>query len=266
MEKKFVFEGFNLWNTNEFKVPISNGYPNFSWSPFNDFHNYKLDKKKPLAFRCGLQQNGKYIIRIDADIWKYDKTNKKEIKEQSIEDLFNDILDFNKEHLGVYATTTCGNHALLLDISNDKNLISILESYNLSVIGKGLEILICKNAILPSPKSVCICKRHNKCCRSALFCNEYASICKINSGISKFLIKYISQFENKSLTKHKLRDNTIYKTGNDYYTSISQNSYINLENIPYLENVFKMIDDIIPEYMIDYIGILQVVLNLLMVE
>ena len=51
------FAGFNLWNTNEHKVPLCNNIPkeDFDWFTFQDFAKYKLDKKYPLAFRTGLQ-------------------------------------------------------------------------------------------------------------------------------------------------------------------------------------------------------------------
>ena len=226
-----------------------------------DFEKYKLDAKLPLAFRTGLQvRTGQFIIRLDADIWKYDKTKNKAVKSYVVEKLFNEMQEFNEEHYGIYSTTTCGNHAMLIDITKDKNLINLLTSYNLSKIGSGLEVIINSNAILPTPVSKCICKLHNKICQSATFWNEMSTIYEITPQLSKslteYVVKCIAKYETKNLTKHELRDNNVFKCADAFYDEIKCNS--SSDNLPYLDNVLNMISDIIPQYMVDYNGWLYV--------
>ena len=68
----------------------------------------------------------------------------------------------SREH-PYFNTSTCQNKSIIVDITNDKELIELIESYKSKKIVRlngGLEILCGFNYVLP--QTATICKKHNK--------------------------------------------------------------------------------------------------------
>jgi len=171
-------------------------------------YNYSKQSIDRIGFFAG-QQKDKFIIILDFDV--YDKTidsGNNYVLEQfdKIKKMF-----YEDEAFQYFETSTCGNYACLLDITECDELINIIKSkkddkgkerekysYN------GLEVFVNgSNVVLPP--TITKCKKHNKECQSRTF----KSIClntrnneikEYNS--SKLLIKCIDTPKQKeSFTK-----------------------------------------------------------------
>jgi hypothetical protein len=155
----FQANNFNLWNINDLKKPINilTNYGLKDWSKYclDDFNKLKVDLTKNIGFLSGYQyKSNQFIIVLDFDIFSKKK------KDENIAKLYDNfsIIDYpkNTSKKGHYNSSTCGNKGVILDITEYPEFISYLQSFQVSKIGGGLEILINNNVVLPP--SITLCK------------------------------------------------------------------------------------------------------------
>ena len=128
----------------------------------------RMDEMEDLEYGYGIftgrQHSGKYIIGLDFDIYD-SKTN--DDNEKALE-VFKNIRYSKWEPY--FNTSTCGNKSILVEITDDEELIELIESYKSKKIVRldgGLEILNGFNYVLPPTAT--ICKIHNKICSNREF-------------------------------------------------------------------------------------------------
>jgi hypothetical protein len=227
----------NIWNVSNMKNPINKGVGIIGWNNYDveSFNRLDVDYTKNIGFLSGFQYNTKkYIIVLDFDIYN------KEGKDSNVEKLYLDFLNkdisLNITKLGHFKSSTCGNKGVIIDITEDEDLISKLEELKVSKIGKGLEILIRNNVVLPPSNTKC--KRCGECIHERIFIEDIG-INKIHKDTSKFIIDYVNTFKSKKPTKHDIRDTKNATKGIIYY-----NTLINEENddaVPSFSCILKLV-------------------------
>lgn len=153
----------------------------------------------------GRQDNGKYIIVLDYDI--YDKNTckscEKTIKWANEVDKIIDCDD------GYFTSSTCTNKSRIVDISKYEELMTLFDSLPTTVKSEGgLEILNRFNCIVPPCTTEC--KKHHKACNARKFMNK-----KIVYECCDELAEYLTKFvQNNCKKKAKVKAKTKIKNSN----------------------------------------------------
>ena len=248
----FQSNNFNLWNINELKKPInsSTNYGLKDWSKYclEDFDKLKVDLTKNIGFLSGYQyKSNKFIIVLDFDIFSKKK------KDENIAKLYDNfsIIDYPKNisKKGHYNSSTCGNKGIILDITDYPEFISYLQSFQVSKIGGGLEILINNNVVLPP--SITLCKNCENLQHNRKFIDEIG-IAKLTSDTETFIRLYIDEFKKNKPNSHQIRDTKNAKYGVMHYSNIINED--DDDNKPSYECILKLIKQCLKTIMNNYQG------------
>lgn len=249
----FKESGFNLWNINDSKAPITivNGISKgiVGWQKFveEDFNSLSIDYAKNIGFCTGYQYKSKRdIIILDFDIFSKGVKNE-EVSNQYEEFLRIDITN-NLTKKGHYNTSTCGNKGVILDITGNSDFCKFLYGLNLCKITGGLEIMIKNNVVLPP--STTICKNCNDILHPRKFVEEIG-ITSITPEIEKFIRNYINTKRKKLPTKNDIRDTKNATKGLLHYTNlITEND----TSKPTITCIMDIINKVLYNLLNDYQG------------
>jgi len=248
----FQANNFNLWNINDLKKPIniSTNYGLKDWSKYclEDFNKLKVDLTKNIGFLSGYQyKSNQFIIVLDFDIFSKKK------KDENIAKLYDNfsIIDYpkNTSKKGHYNSSTCGNKGVILDITDYPEFISYLQSFQVSKIGGGLEILINNNVVLPP--SITLCKNCDNLQHNRKFIDEIG-IAKLTSDTETFIRLYIDEFKKKKPNTTQIRDTKNAKYGVMHYSNIINED--DDDNKPSYECMLKLIKQCLKTIMNNYQG------------
>jgi len=248
----FQANNFNLWNINDLKKPIniSTNYGLKDWSKYclEDFNKLKVDLTKNIGFLSGYQyKSNQFIIVLDFDIFSKKK------KDENIAKLYDNfsIIDYpkNTSKKGHYNSSTCGNKGVILDITEYPEFISYLQSFQVSKIGGGLEILINNNVVLPP--SITLCKNCDNLQHNRKFIDEIG-IAKLTSDTETFIRLYIDEFKKKKPNTTQIRDTKNAKYGVMHYSNIINED--DDDNKPSYECMLKLIKQCLKTIMNNYQG------------
>lgn len=122
------------------------------------------DTKEGYGTFTGEQYGGRFIIGLDFDIYDRNTDGEKEEVQKAF-----DIITRDGREPTLFNTSTCGNQSMIVDITDDKELIEVIKSQEKDKIEniEGFEILCGMNYVLPSTAT--ICKKHNKICQGRQF-------------------------------------------------------------------------------------------------
>ena len=248
----FQANNFNLWNINDLKKPINilTNYGLKDWSKYclEDFNKLKVDLTKNIGFLSGYQyKSNQFIIVLDFDIFSKKK------KDENIAKLYDNfsIIDYPKNisKKGHYNSSTCGNKGIILDITDYPEFISYLQSFQVSKIGGGLEILINNNVVLPP--SITLCKNCENLQHNRKFIDEIG-IAKLTSDTETFIRLYIDEFKKNKPNSHQIRDTKNAKYGVMHYSNIINED--DDDNKPSYECILKLIKQCLKTIMNNYQG------------
>jgi hypothetical protein len=248
----FQANNFNLWNINDLKKPIniSTNYGLKDWSKYclEDFNKLNVDLTKNIGFLSGYQyKSNQFIIVLDFDIFSKKK------KDENIAKLYDNfsIIDYPKNisKKGHYNSSTCGNKGVILDITDYPEFISYLQSFQVSKIGGGLEILINNNVVLPP--SITLCKNCDNLQHNRKFIDEIG-IAKLTSDTETFIRLYIDDFKKQKPKSNQIRDTKNAKYGVMHYSNIINED--DDDNKPSYECILKLIKQCLKTIMNDYQG------------
>jgi hypothetical protein len=248
----FQANNFNLWNINDLKKPINilTNYGLKDWSKYclEDFNKLKVDLTKNIGFLSGYQyKSNQFIIVLDFDIFSKKK------KDENIAKLYDNfsIIDYpkNTSKKGHYNSSTCGNKGVILDITDYPEFISYLQSFQVSKIGGGLEILINNNVVLPP--SITLCKNCDNLQHNRKFIDEIG-IAKLTSDTETFIRLYIDEFKKNKPNSHQIRDTKNAKYGVMHYSNIINED--DDDNKPSYECMLKLIKQCLKTIMNNYQG------------
>lgn len=246
-------KGLNIWNIDNDKRPcmINNTlqYEIEDWQNYTekDFKKLKVDYKKNIGFYSGYQYKSKlYIIVLNFDIFD------KGVKNDMVEKLYNTFVNIDKKNNtnleGHYDSSTCGNKGVLLDITDNIQFIEYLESFHLTKITGGLEILIKNNVVLPP--SITTCKNCNTLKHYCKFLTK-AKLSILTPEIETFLKHYINtEKRKKPPTKHDIRDTRNAKNGVIHYSNVINTD----DNIPEYKCILELVNTNLKTVLNDYQG------------
>ena len=167
------------------------------WDTLTDFSTVteQVKENTNFGFRTGKQfKSGKTLIVLDFDIIS---SNGKDSKTQELYDRYEELDTGNK--LGFYKSSTCGNYGVIVDITNNEELLEKIEEISAIKANKiqveHLEILYNSNAVLPPSKTSC--KEHQKIHKSREFINLTRGFCIPNVEQSSLIIECITRYQSK---------------------------------------------------------------------
>lgn len=205
--QRFRNNGFSVVCCNSKKVPIGkNTFPLSKWEQksYEELKNEDIDNHDSYCIMLGKHENGRTLICLDFDIYKEGGNN------QAVQTFLDDWkADSGDEAL--YSTSTEGNYAVLLDITDSSVMmkeIEELKTYNQNKIKAfgDLEILYgnasCK--VLPNSKTIC---KKTKTIRTSKLVNENGDeVLKLNDEY-ECLIDLFKQ-STADFKKHSKKNNT----------------------------------------------------------
>ena len=169
----FRQNGYSIVCCNSEKKPIGkNGFPLSKWNEksFEELKNEDIANHDSYSIMLGKHENGRTIICLDFDIYNEGGNNKE--LQNYLDDWRTDSGDE-----GIYSTSTEGNYAVLLDITNSPIMmkeIEELKTYNKNKVrafGEDLEILYGNGSCKVLPHSKTMCKK-TKTIRKSKLLNE----------------------------------------------------------------------------------------------
>jgi len=252
----FKDSGFNLWNVNDFKIPITInnsvskgivGWQNFTES---DFSNISIDYSKNIGFYTGYQYKSKRdVIILDFDIFSKGVKNT-EVAKYYDEFLLIDMKN-NLTKKGHFNTSTCGNKGVLIDITSNREFCDFLYGLNLCKISGGLEIMIKNNVVLPP--SITMCKNCNDSLHQRKFIEDIG-VTILTPETEKFIRNYIDTKRKKIPTKNEIRDSKGANKGILCYSNIMHNVTNDDKDKPSYICILNIISKILINQLSDYQG------------
>jgi phage/plasmid-associated DNA primase len=212
--KSLVKAEFALFNVNEKKCPINgNGNGLDKWETLSvaelvKHHNYNL---KLWGMRMGLQENGRRIMSLDFDCCG--KSNKEKTERmgcQYTKDKLNEyfgLVDFKD---GMYSSSTNGNMNVLIDYTNTKDIIDMVEQMGTNKFNlNGLEILLGGNQVIPPIATICKITQQKGQPRTFLTDKSFYNL-TVQSSIYKFVESlFLDKLKGKpKIIKTKTDDTT----------------------------------------------------------
>lgn len=252
----FKESGFNLWNVNDSKAPVtfSKGVSKgiVGWQSFGEkeFGNLDVDFTKNIGFCSGFQYKSKRdIIVLDFDIFS------KGVKNDEVAKYYEDFLRIdivnNLNKKGHFNTSTCGNKGVFVDITSNREFCNYIYGLNLCKVTGGLEIMIKNNVVLPP--SITVCKNCNTTSHKREFIEEIG-VTTITPETEKFLRDYIDTKRKKQPTKHEVRDTKGASKGLIHYNNIVNSPIDANENKPSYACILDIIGKILTSILRDYQG------------
>ena len=200
-------EGYTLFNVDEKKLPVSNGFGIVNWNKMS--HKDLVKKidfnKEMFGMRLGKQGNNKYILSLDFDCCK--KVDGEYVEDKSTLDLLEKYNDMVGDREGMFSSSTEGNFNILIDYTNTTSLKEMILKQTLNKIVQkdvGLELLIGGNQVIPPTMTKC--KINDKCIHPRSFMTDVAfKVVEDNDPVCEFIMDYIkgSEQSNKNNTKKR---------------------------------------------------------------
>lgn len=157
--QRFRNVGYSIVCCNSQKIPIGkNGFPLSKWEQksYEELKNEDIANHDSYCIMLGKHENGRTLICLDFDIYKPSGNN------QELQQFLDDWREYVGNR-GLYKTSTIGNYAVFLDITDSPKMlkhIEELQTHNknkIKAFGGDLEILYgngsCK--VLPYSKTIC---------------------------------------------------------------------------------------------------------------
>lgn len=202
-----VSNGYTIWNVTNKKMPLLPSGVSWSKCTINDYTvNLNSDS---FGFRTGKQENGKYIIGLDFDM--YVKINKEYEECKNTRILYKKFEKVNEGNDGVFISSTENNRGVLVDITECEDLIDLIELDGRGKIQKKnycLEVLTSFNMVIPPTTTICKIRGQALTPR-AFLSDKYFLELKENTDVYDFIYNYISEAKetknvsSKNLKKHK---------------------------------------------------------------
>ena len=217
--KKFREFGFSIVCCNADKKPIDrSGIPLTGWSvkTFDELKDEDIENHPSYAIRMGNHENEHTVMCLDFDI--YSENGNNEELQAFLDEWRNDLKDD-----GLYHTSTEGNYAVLLDITNSEILmreVAELKQFNnnkIKAFDGDLEILYGEGSCKVLPDSKTRCKKTKKIRQSKLL-TDGVPIIMVDDVKMDCLIDFVKQAtalakEGKKKT-NKIDAGEIVKVGN----------------------------------------------------
>jgi hypothetical protein len=201
MQNQYIKENLKIIPMTRFKKPYGDG----KWTTWTDDQMKAYAKKIDNiyygpAIKCGYQYDGRYIIAVDFDIFNDDKSKSKMTKKHYKK--LNRY--FNGE--GFYETSTCGNYACLVHVTNE-DLINKLQKQQKWKVS---EVEIFTSTLMGLPPLMTGCKKHldengeRIIHKPRAFINGF-KVLQSNKKFEKWIIKNIDFNGSKPSTKPSIK-------------------------------------------------------------
>lgn len=167
------------------KLPL----PAIKWSTrtyeeSKTYHKY-YDRVENIGFRTKYQPNGAYVIGLDFDIiHTVGNTTTVCKRTQRHFNYITGIFGFD----GCFETSTCGNYAIILDISDHIAFVDMMRTKCKKMKIDNLEVLNGFNMVLPP--SISMCKKHKQRCNKRKFLTD-KHIMKADNKLIEYLMEFL---------------------------------------------------------------------------
>lgn len=200
-------EGYTLFNVDDNKKPVYNGFGIVDWMKMShkDLKRRTNFNKEMFGMRLGKQGNDKYILSLDFDCCK--KIKGQYVEDQTTIDLFNKYYEIAGDREGMFSSSTEGNFNVLIDYTNTTLLKEMILKQTLNKIVQkdfGLELLIGGNQVIPPTMTKC--KMNDKYIQGRSFMTDVPfRVIQDDDPVCEFIMDYIkgSVQSNENNTKKR---------------------------------------------------------------